>query len=76
MGYFDGKNVLVTGGTGLIGRPLVERLQSAGAKIRVVSLDDPSRAPEGVDFQRADLREFSSCVETAKGMDVVFNLAA
>ena len=75
MGYFDGKNVLVTGGTGLIGRPLVERLQSAGAKIRVVSLDDPSRAPEGVDFQRADLREFSSCVEAAKGMDVVFNLA-
>lgn len=75
MSYFSGKNILVTGGTGLIGRPLVTRLREAGAHLRVVSLDDPSRAPDGVEFVRADLREFSNCVEAAKGMDVVFNLA-
>ena len=75
MGYYNNKHILVTGGTGLIGRPLVELLQESGAKVRVVSLDDPSRAPDGVEFVRADLREFSSCVAAAKGMDVVFNLA-
>ena len=75
MSYFNGKNVLVTGGTGLIGHPLVTRLCDADAHLRVVSLDDPSRAPDGVEFVRADLREFSNCVEAVKGMDVVFNLA-
>jgi GDP-L-fucose synthase len=75
MSYFNGKNILVTGGTGLIGRPLVTRLCEAGAHLRVVSLDDPSRTPDGVEFVRADLREFSNCVEVAKGMDVVFDLA-
>lgn len=75
MSYFKNKNVLVTGGTGLIGRPLVTQLLGLGAHLRVVSLDDPSRAPKGVEFVRADLRELSNCVEVAKGMDIVFNLA-
>ena len=75
MSFYDGKRVLVTGGTGLIGRPLVELLNRTGATVRVVSLDDPARAPEGVSFVRADLREFSNCLEVADGIDIVFNLA-
>lgn len=75
MSFYSGKRVLVTGGTGLIGRPLVDLLQAAGADLRVVSLDDPSRAPAGVEFRQADLRDFGQCVEVCKGMDVVFHLA-
>jgi GDP-L-fucose synthase len=75
MSFFKGKKVLVTGGTGLIGRPLVELLQKEGARVRVVSLDDPSRAPAGVDFRRADLREFSECLKVCDGMEHVFHLA-
>ena len=42
MGFYSSKNVLVTGGTGLIGRPLVEMLVKENANVKVVSLDKPS----------------------------------
>ncbi len=75
MNFYKGKKVLVTGGTGLIGRPLVEMLIDRGAKVFVVSLDDPSRAPKKCKFVRADLREFSNCMSVCKDMDIVFHLA-
>jgi GDP-L-fucose synthase len=75
MSFYKDKTVLVTGGTGLIGRPLVEMLVAAGAKVTVVSLDDPSRAPKGVTFKQADLREFSNCLEICKDQQIVFQLA-
>lgn len=75
MTFYQGKNVLVTGGTGLIGRPLVEMLLNAGANVTVVSLDDPSRAPNGVTFKQADLRELSSCLDICQNQEVVFQLA-
>jgi GDP-L-fucose synthase len=75
MKFYKNKRVLVTGGTGLIGRPLVERLVEFGANVVVVSLDDPSRAPHGVTFVRADLREFSNCMDACQNKDIVFHLA-
>lgn len=74
-GFYQDKKVLVTGGTGLIGRPLVEMLFEKGAKVTVVSLDDLGRAPKGVKFIRADLREFSNCMSVCLGKDIVFHLA-
>ena len=73
--FYAGEKVLVTGGTGLIGRPLVEMLVEGGAKVMVVSLDDPSRVPKGVKFVRADLRNFESCMDVCKGQKIVFHLA-
>ncbi|MEQ9116305.1 MAG: NAD-dependent epimerase/dehydratase family protein [Rickettsiales bacterium] len=73
--FYKNKNILVTGGTGLIGRPLCEMLVEAGANVKIVSLDDPSRAPEGTAFVKADLRELSNCLEASKDMDIVFHLA-
>ena len=75
MTFYKNKNILVTGGTGLIGRPLVEMLVAQGAKVTIVSLDDPSRAPKGTEFVKADLREFSNCMDACKGKDIVFQLA-
>lgn len=75
MTFYSNKNVLVTGGTGLIGRPLVEMLITQGANVTVVSLDDPSRAPQGAVFKRADLREFSNALEICKDQQIVFHLA-
>lgn len=75
MSFYKDKSVLVTGGTGLIGKPLVEMLMAQGAKVTVVSLDDPSRAPKGLTFKRADLREFKNCVEICKDQEIVFQLA-
>jgi GDP-L-fucose synthase len=73
--FYQGKNVLVTGGTGLIGHQLVNLLKKSGANITIVSLDDPSRAPEGTTFKRADLREFSNCLEVCQNQEIVFQLA-
>lgn len=65
----------MTGGTGLIGRPLVERLVREGARVRVASLDEPKGMAEDVIFRKVDLREFTNCMDVCKGMDIVFHLA-
>lgn len=72
---YKNKNVLVTGGTGLIGRPLVELLLEAEAKVRVVSMDDPSRCPEGAEFVKGNLMHLDICRQIAEGMDYVFHVA-
>lgn len=72
---YANRNVLVTGGTGLIGRPLVELLLQAGANVRVASLDDASRCPEGAEFVRGNLTHWDFCQEIVQGMDCVFHLA-
>ena len=73
--FYSGKKVLVTGGTGMIGKQLVPLLLDAGAIVHIVSLDDPSRAPEEIHFIRSDLREFNNCLIACEGMDIVFHLA-
>lgn len=75
MSFYKGKKILVTGGTGLIGRPLVEMLVQEEAKVVVVSLDDPSRAPKGAKFIQSDLREFSNCLSLCEDKDIVFHVA-
>jgi GDP-L-fucose synthase len=72
---FEGARVLVTGGTGMIGRPLVNRLQQYGARVRVASLDDPSRCPPHAEFMRVNLMLFDNCAKACEGMDYVFHLA-
>lgn len=74
MGFYTNKKILVTGGTGLIGRPLVEMLIEKGAKVTVVSLDNPITKPKKVKFVKVDLREFSNCMNVCKNKDIVFNL--
>lgn len=71
---FKGKRVLVAGGTGLIGTPLVELLIEGGARVRVVSLDDPSRSHPKAEFRQLDLSKFENCLEACRGQDYVFNL--
>jgi GDP-L-fucose synthase len=75
MSFYRGKRVLVTGGTGLIGRPLVEMLIEAGATVTIASLDDGSRAHPAAKFRRVDLREFAECMAVAKEQEIVFQLA-
>ena len=72
--FYNGKKILVTGGTGMIGRPLVEMLLAAGADVRVASMDDPSRAHPKAEFRRANLTRFDNCLDVCKGMDYVFHL--
>jgi GDP-L-fucose synthase len=71
---YQNRRVLVAGGTGLIGRPLVARLIAQGARVRVVSMDDPGRAHTGAEFLRLNLLSFENCLRACDGMDFVFNL--
>ncbi len=72
--FYQGKKVLVTGGTGLIGQPLVRMLLDQGAQVRIASLDDPALAHPRAEFKRTNLMRFENCLEVCQGMDLVFNL--
>lgn len=71
---FYGKKVLVAGGTGLIGIPLVEMLVDKGAKVFIVSRDDRSRAHPKATFFNLNLLDYENCFRACSGMDYVFNL--
>ncbi|MBI4806790.1 MAG: NAD-dependent epimerase/dehydratase family protein [Desulfovibrio sp.] len=72
--YFKNKRVLVAGGTGLIGIPLVELLLEQGAEVHIASLDDPARAHPDAEFTRADMMQPENCLSACKGKDFVFNM--
>lgn len=74
LGSFAKKNILVTGGTGLIGRQVVDILYSAGAHIKVVSLDKVV-INKGAEHIYADITDFAFCKQLTKDMDCVFHLA-
>ena len=71
---FVGRNVLVTGGTGLIGRQIVDILCGVGAKVRIVSLDK-IRINEQADHVFGDLTSFAFCRDITHDMDFVFHIA-
>ena len=73
---FKDKKVLVTGGTGLVGRELVELLVKRGADVTSVSLDDNNLDPEwGAKYLKLDLRSKENCFEVCREMDYVFHIA-
>jgi GDP-L-fucose synthase len=72
--FYHNKKILVTGGTGLIGRPLVKKLVSLGGIVSVVSLDKPIDIDKKVNFIKLDLRNFDNCISVCKNQDIVFNL--
>ena len=72
---YRGKRVLVTGGTGLIGIPLVKMLIEKGANVRIASLDDPALAHPDAEFIRCNLTDWNACKKVVKDMDYVFHLA-
>lgn len=71
---FAGKNVLITGGTGLIGRQMVSLLCDAGACVKVVSLDDFS-VDDRAEHILGDLTSFDLCKDITHDMDFVFHVA-
>jgi GDP-L-fucose synthase len=71
---FIDKRVLVTGGTGLIGRQVVDLVCKAGARVTVVSLDKVEINP-AAERVFGDITEFAFCREITRGMDFVFHLA-
>jgi GDP-L-fucose synthase len=71
---FQGRNVLVTGGTGMIGRQIVHILCDAGAHVTVVSMDTLNIHPSA-EHVVGDLTDLGFCKAITGGMDYVFHVA-
>ena len=71
---FREAQVLVTGGTGMIGRQVVDLLCAAGARVRTVSLDRLVLRPE-VAHESGDLTDLRFCEQVTRGLDVVLHVA-
>jgi len=66
--------VLVTGGTGMIGRQVVDILCAADARVRIVSMDR-IRLNNSAEHIYGDLTDFALCKEVTRDMDYVFHIA-
>jgi len=75
--FWNGKRVFVSGGAGVIGRPLVERLRRSGACLLVGDLRKrPEDWPEDVAYREGDLNEMTMREFEQFAPQVVFHLAA
>lgn len=70
-----GRQCLVTGGAGYVGRALVARLQAAGCAVRSFDVQ-PHRHAEGIETLVGDLRDAAALRQACVGIDTVFHTAA
>lgn len=70
---FKDRKVLVTGGSGMIGRELVQMLNDKGAIVFIADLNKPKNI-NYKQYYNVDLREYRDCLEICKDKDYVFNL--
>ena len=69
--------VLVTGGTGFLGRRLVERLLSEGRSVSILGRTPaPDLEKRGVRFIRASLEDHAAVRAACAGVETVFHVAA
>ena len=75
---FEGKRVLVTGGTGFIGRHLLNRLTQLDVRIYSVSRSPRRESSGNVHWYQEDLAELSAVRELLKSVrpHVIFHLAS
>lgn len=64
--------ILVTGGTGFVGRRLVARLLESGARVRL--LVRSAAAVPGAEVCRGDVRDLAAAVPAARGCQAVIHL--
>lgn len=81
---FNGKTLLVTGGTGSFGHAIVDRFLSTGIKeIRILSRDEKKQDDmrkeyddPKLKFYIGDVRDYNAIESAFKGVDYVFSAAA
>ncbi|MBI5770120.1 MAG: NAD-dependent epimerase/dehydratase family protein [Verrucomicrobia bacterium] len=77
MCFVVSSSVLVTGGTGFLGRHLVERLLAEGRRVTVLGRTPaPDLEQRGVRFIRASLDDAPAVAAACAGVETVFHTAA
>src|SRR6266566_182203 len=76
--FWRGKSVLVTGASGFAGRNLCSVLSRLGSRVRyfVRSKNDFSSNEPNASFVVGDVQDYQSILDSLKGVDVAFHLAA
>ncbi|MED4779860.1 NAD(P)-dependent oxidoreductase [Brevibacillus choshinensis] len=73
------KRVLVTGGTGFLGKKLAARLQDSGYEVTALGRNGHSGrqlAERGISFVQADLTDRAAIREACRGQEIVFHAGA
>lgn len=74
---FNGKNVLVAGGTGFVGINLISRLTALGASVRAtIHRKAPVIIDKRIDYVTCDLLSMEECKKAVADTDYVFMCAA
>lgn len=84
MTIFNGKTLLITGGTGSFGNAVLKRfLDTDIAEIRIFSRDEKkqddmrkSYASSKLKFYIGDVRDYQSVINATRGIDYIFHAAA
>ncbi len=66
---------LVTGGSGFIGRHLVDALLSQGDQVRVLDVAEPDAAAGEIELVRGSVTERRAVEQALRGVDCVYHLA-
>jgi dihydroflavonol-4-reductase len=67
--------VLVTGGSGFIGRHLVAELLAIGDDVRVLDLDSPMRGDPAVEYVQGSVADRAACEKALDDVERVYHLA-
>ena len=68
------KKVLITGGSGFLGRELVDRLLKQKRKVKVYDIKECRN--KNVEYIKGDVRDLKKLMEVSKDADVIFHLAS
>ncbi|MFX1234959.1 MAG: NAD-dependent epimerase/dehydratase family protein [Promethearchaeota archaeon] len=73
-------NILITGGTGFIGIPLVEKLHQLEHKIHLLVRETSDISPfqqlNNIEYILGDIRDESTLDKAVEGIDIIYHLAA
>ncbi len=70
------RRALVTGGSGYLGRVLVEALRRRGDEVTVFDLADTGDRPVDLRFVHGDIRDAAAVMRVCEGMDRIFHSVA
>ena len=73
-------NILITGGTGFIGIPLVKRLSDLGHKLKLIIRETSDISPfedlKNIEYVKGDVRDIESLRKAVENVDLIYHLAA